>query len=110
MASCRRFVRRQNLRGERHLHPAQVRAARGASPRKILEVGWDKPIAPLDRGGYARYDFKAASKSLNVNFARKEQCRGERMVVVHGAWQLGDHAPHHHLIFHETWSMQHKFP
>jgi hypothetical protein len=36
------------------------------TPRKILERGWDGLVAVLDAGGYVRYDFKTATKLLNV--------------------------------------------
>ncbi len=36
------------------------------SPQKILERGWGGLVAVLDAGGYARYDFKTATKLLDV--------------------------------------------
>lgn len=36
------------------------------SPRRILAVGWDDLVAIMDAGGYARYDFKTATKLLEV--------------------------------------------
>jgi hypothetical protein len=36
------------------------------SPKRISARGWDGLIAVLDRGGYARYDFRTASKLLQV--------------------------------------------
>lgn len=37
------------------------------SPEKIISTGWDGLVALLDEGGYARYDFKTATKLLSVN-------------------------------------------
>jgi endonuclease III len=36
------------------------------SPQHILTQGWDNLVALLDAGGYARYDFKTATKLLKV--------------------------------------------
>ncbi len=36
------------------------------TPAAILAQGWDNLVALLDEGGYARYDFKTATKLLNV--------------------------------------------
>ena len=47
------------------------------SARKTLEAGWDKLVEILDRGGYTRYDFKTATKLLNVNRALLEQYGGD---------------------------------
>jgi hypothetical protein len=42
-------------------------AARGVlSPEGIAATGWDGLVAILDRGGYARYDYKTATKLLEV--------------------------------------------
>lgn len=35
-------------------------------PSKIVGVGWDGLVKILDTGGYVRYDFKTATKLLNV--------------------------------------------
>lgn len=37
------------------------------SPQRIVETGWDGLVAIFDRGGYVRYDFKTATKLLDVN-------------------------------------------
>ena len=37
-----------------------------ASPKTILDRGWDSLVQILDAGGYARYDFKTATKLLDV--------------------------------------------
>ncbi|MCK9375324.1 MAG: hypothetical protein M0P73_04145 [Syntrophobacterales bacterium] len=41
-------------------------ARRIYTPEAILAQGWDNLVALLDEGGYARYDFKTATKLLNV--------------------------------------------
>jgi hypothetical protein len=39
------------------------------SPRIVLETGWDGLVKILDRGGYVRYDFKTATKLLDLSRA-----------------------------------------
>lgn len=39
------------------------------TPQGMLATGWDGLVAILDRGGYARYDYKTATKLLEVNRA-----------------------------------------
>ena len=36
------------------------------TPEKILKTGWDGLVEILDIGGYVRYDFKTATKLLNI--------------------------------------------
>ncbi|MFZ5450686.1 MAG: hypothetical protein ACOZF2_02255 [Thermodesulfobacteriota bacterium] len=63
----------------------QVFAARGIyTPEAILEQGWDNLVVLLDTGGYARYDFKTATKLLTVMASLKEQYQGslERLHAV----------------------------
>lgn len=36
------------------------------SPNTILDTGWDGLVAVLDAGGYVRYDFKTATKLLDM--------------------------------------------
>ena len=36
------------------------------TPDSITEAGWDKLVAVLDSGGYARYDFSTASNLLEI--------------------------------------------
>jgi len=36
------------------------------SPKAILDTGWDGLVAILDQGGYVRYDFKTATKLLDM--------------------------------------------
>ena len=63
----------------------QVFAARGIyTPEAILEQGWDNLVALLDAGGYARYDFKTATKLLKIMAALQERYQGslERLHAV----------------------------
>ncbi len=39
------------------------------SPRIILKTGWDGLVEILDQGGYVRYDFKTATKLLDLSRA-----------------------------------------
>lgn len=42
-------------------------SARGVlAPRQIAETGWDGLVGILDAGGYVRYDYKTATKLLDV--------------------------------------------
>jgi hypothetical protein len=46
------------------------------TPEAILAQGWDNLVVLLDKGGYARYDFKTATKLLKVMGTLKEQYQG----------------------------------
>jgi hypothetical protein len=46
------------------------------TPEDILAQGWDNLVMLLDEGGYARYDFKTATKLLRVMGALKEGYQG----------------------------------
>ncbi len=45
------------------------------TPKSIVKAGWDRLVEVLDSGGYARYDFKTATKLLEVvnNLERRYQ-------------------------------------
>ena len=47
------------------------------SPQAILETGWQGLVDILDRGGYVRYDFKTATKLLEVVGTLKEKYEGD---------------------------------
>jgi len=47
------------------------------SPDRILETRWDGLVWILDMGGYVRYDFKTATKLLEVMAALKEWYDGD---------------------------------
>lgn len=47
------------------------------SPKKILDRGWDGLVQLLDEGGYVRYDFKTATKLLEMAKALEEQYGGD---------------------------------
>jgi len=51
------------------------------SPGGILNTGWDGLVEILDRGGYARYDFKTATKFLDLSTALLDHYRGDLNVV-----------------------------
>ncbi len=55
----------------------RVFAANGVtSPEAILARGWEGLVALLDQGGYARYDYKTATKLLQVMASLQERYRG----------------------------------
>jgi endonuclease III len=55
----------------------RVFADRGIyTAQAILEQGWDNLVVLLDAGGYARYDFKTATKLLKVMASLKERYQG----------------------------------
>ena len=67
----------------------RVFAARGLwTPEAILAQGWDNLVVLLDEGGYARYDFKTATKLLNVMGTLKEQYQGslEQLHALSGSY------------------------
>ncbi len=43
------------------------------SPERMLEEGWDSLVAILDSGGYTRYDFKTATKLMEMSKKLKEK-------------------------------------
>jgi len=47
------------------------------SPKKIVDGGWDGLVQLLDEGGYVRYDFKTATKLLEVAEALQSQYGGD---------------------------------
>ena len=47
------------------------------SPARRLKTGWDGLVAILDRGGYVRYDFKTATKLLNLSTALTDKYGGD---------------------------------
>lgn len=47
------------------------------TPEKILATGWDGLVDILDAGGYVRYDFKTATKLLEVMKTLKEEYSGD---------------------------------
>ena len=55
----------------------RVFAAAGVSgPEAIRAQGWDNLVVLLDRGGYARYDFKTATKLLRIMESLQDRYRG----------------------------------
>ncbi|MFQ6002544.1 MAG: hypothetical protein ACE5KJ_02230 [Candidatus Zixiibacteriota bacterium] len=47
------------------------------SAQEILDAGWDGLVRILDDGGYVRYDFKTATKLLEIMGALKELYEGD---------------------------------
>ncbi|SDY57761.1 hypothetical protein [Nitrosomonas sp. Nm33] len=46
-------------------------------PKRMIDSGWDKLVTLLDQGGYVRYDYKTATKLLDVNRALLERYDGD---------------------------------
>lgn len=46
------------------------------TPESIIRTGWDGLVALLDEGGYARYDYKTATKLLVVSQALVDRYAG----------------------------------
>ncbi|MGQ9694106.1 MAG: hypothetical protein ACUVWV_05110 [Thermodesulfobacteriota bacterium] len=46
------------------------------SPAKLLKIGWEGLVSLLDEGGYVRYDFKTATKLLEMSQRLQENYRG----------------------------------
>lgn len=53
-------------------------------PQDLIAAGWDRLVAILDRGGYVRYDFKTATKLLDVSRALLDGYGGS-LVALHAA-------------------------
>jgi hypothetical protein len=47
------------------------------SPDSILKTGWDGLVEILDAGGYVRYDFKTATKLLDIMKNLKDRYNGD---------------------------------
>lgn len=47
------------------------------TPRAVVDTGWDGLVVLLDRGGYVRYDYKTATKLLDVCGALLERYGGD---------------------------------
>jgi len=54
------------------------------SPKAILATGWDGLVAILDHGGYVRYDFKTATKLLDMCKTLTENYQAE-LAKLHSA-------------------------
>lgn len=51
------------------------------SSKGILNTGWDGLVEILDRGGYARYDFKTATKLLDLSASLTDRYDGDLNVL-----------------------------
>src|SRR5208283_3216005 len=47
------------------------------TPKTVLHTGWDGLVGVLDRGGYVRYDFKTATKLLDLCRTLMENYRAD---------------------------------
>ena len=47
------------------------------TPKEIVDAGWDRLVQVLDRGGYARYDYKTATKLLDICGTLRERYAGD---------------------------------
>src|SRR3990172_225369 len=54
------------------------------SPKALLDAGWDGLVAVLDQGGYVRYDFKTATKLLDMGKSLLDQYQGD-LNILHAA-------------------------
>ena len=46
------------------------------TPKKMIDTGWDGLVKILDEGGYVRYDYKTATKLLDVSHNLVDQYKG----------------------------------
>jgi hypothetical protein len=60
------------------------------TPNKLLRRGWDRLVEVLDRGGYVRYDFKTATKLLEVCQTLMERYHGDLNTLHSVAKDTGD--------------------
>ena len=51
------------------------------SPKGILNTGWDGLVEILDRGGYVRYDFKTATKLLDLSASLQSRYDGNLNIL-----------------------------
>ncbi|MBW1917089.1 MAG: hypothetical protein JRI57_03580 [Deltaproteobacteria bacterium] len=66
------------ISGELAARTYQVFAAnRITEPQAILRQGWDRLVDLLDEGGYARYDFKTATKLLTAMANLQQDYQGD---------------------------------
>ena len=54
----------------------EFRKSRLLTPEAILKAGWDRLVEVLDMGGYVRYDFKTATKILEIAKKLKQDYNG----------------------------------
>lgn len=60
------------------------------SPRALLRRGWDGLVAVLDIGGYVRYDFKTATKLLDLSKTLLDRYKGDLNQLHEAAVNPGD--------------------
>jgi endonuclease III len=60
------------------------------TPQAILSAGWQQLVDVLDRGGYARYDEKTATKLLGICRAVIDRCGGDLHAIERAARNPAD--------------------
>lgn len=60
------------------------------SPEEILQTGWDGLVEILDAGGYVRYDFKTATKLLEIMETLKDEYNGDLNALHRQSESSGD--------------------
>ncbi len=60
------------------------------TPERMLGTGWDGLVAILDHGGYVRYDYKTATKLLDINHALLDGYGGDLNALHAAAADSGD--------------------
>lgn len=61
-----------------------------ATPEAVLRTGWDGLVAVLDAGGYARYDFKTATKLIEVTRNLVDRYEGDLNALHQAARDAGN--------------------
>jgi endonuclease III len=60
------------------------------TPEAVLRTGWDGLVAVLDAGGYARYDFKTATKLIEVTQSLLARYEGDLNALHQAARDAAD--------------------
>jgi endonuclease III len=60
------------------------------TPKAILNRGWDGLVEILDEGGYVRYDFKTATKLLEIAEKLEKEYQGDLNLLHDRAEEPGD--------------------
>lgn len=60
------------------------------SPAKLINIGWEGLVSLLDEGGYVRYDFKTATKLLEMAHSLQENYGGRLNILYKEAKDSGD--------------------
>jgi hypothetical protein len=60
------------------------------TPRTVLDTGWDGLVKVLDEGGYVRYDFKTATKLLDMCRTLTDDYHADLSILHEAATDPGD--------------------